>query len=105
MFNKEDLIQVKEIVAKTVSESTRQILEVMSDYAKGVDMRFDRIESTMVTKDYLDMKIANLRGELVLLTRKEDTKLVSLVGALKNTQSLPIHDAKKILAMEPFPRK
>src|SRR3989304_1469369 len=32
------------------------------------------IKSEMVTKDYLDDKLADLRGDMVVLTRKEDTK-------------------------------
>ncbi len=72
---------------------------------ESMDKRFDRIEATMVTKSYLDDKIADLRGELVLLARKEDTKLVTLVQSLKKTKVLPQNEAVKILAMEPFPRK
>lgn len=29
----------------------------------------------MVTKDYLDDKLADLRGDLVVLTKKEDAKV------------------------------
>ena len=119
MLDKEDIKQIKNIVSEAVSESTREILEVMQHYAKGVDEkfeaidekfvsideRFDRIEATMVTKSYLDDKIADLRGELVVLTRHEDTKVVTLVTTLKKSKVLPSKEAEKILAMEPFPRK
>lgn len=56
----------------------------------------------MVTKDYLDDKMADLRGDLVVLTRKEDTKLRALVDILKEKSVLNIEEAKKILGMEPF---
>jgi archaellum component FlaC len=48
----------------------------------SVDKRFDKIESVIVTKDYLDEKLADLRGDLVVLIRKEDTKVKKLVDIL-----------------------
>jgi hypothetical protein len=40
----------------------------------SMDARITKIEATMVTKDYLDNKLADLRGDLGVLTRKEDKK-------------------------------
>ncbi len=45
----------------------------------GVDKRLTRVESTMVTKDYLDEKLVDLRGDIVILLRKEDRKLEALI--------------------------
>jgi predicted nuclease with TOPRIM domain len=74
-----------------------------------MDQRFDKIEkelvavkSYMVTKDYLDIKLADLRGDLVLLTRKEDTKLKTLVDVLCDKKVINEKDRKKIFKMEPF---
>jgi archaellum component FlaC len=64
------------------------------------DMAF--VKSQMVTKDYLDDKLANLRGELVTLTRKENVKLSTLVDGLVTEGSLSRKTADFILAMEPF---
>lgn len=61
------------------------------------------IKSRMVTKDYLDDKIADLRGDLVLLARKGNTKLSILVEDLVAQKSLDPVIARKILALEPFP--
>jgi len=60
------------------------------------------LKSQMVTKDYLDRKVADLRGELVLLTRKENVKLSTLVEGLVTEGSLSRKTADFILAMEPF---
>lgn len=49
------------------------------EYKKDINF----IKSQMVTKDYLDTKLADLRGDLVVLTRKEDAKVKSLVDLLK----------------------
>ena len=60
------------------------------------------IKATMVTKDYLDDKLADLRGDLVVLTRKEDNKLKTLVGVLHGKRVISDSDVKKIYSMEPF---
>lgn len=64
--------------------------------------RLDKIESTMVTKDYLDEKIADLRGDLVVMMRKEDTKVVKLVEVLKRHKVISDSEEREILSMEPF---
>lgn len=57
----------------------------------------------MVTKDYLDRKIGDLRGELVALSRKVKTKLSVVVEQLVISGTLKRQVADKILALEPFP--
>jgi len=76
----------------------------------GVDKRFDgiekrltKVEATMVTKDYLDDKLADLKGDLTVLMRKEDTKLKALIEILKARKVITPEDQEKIMAMEPFP--
>ncbi|MEK7083694.1 MAG: hypothetical protein AAB932_00470 [Patescibacteria group bacterium] len=60
------------------------------------------IQSTMVTKDHLDEKMSDLRGDLVVLARKEDTKVKALINLLKAKQVITEGDAKQLLTMEPF---
>lgn len=67
--------------------------------------RVDRIEATMVTKDYLDDKLADLRGDMVVLVRKEDKKLDTLVEILTHKNIISEHEARTISSMEPFSRK
>lgn len=69
-----------------------------------VETRLDKIESTMVTKDYLDDKLADLRGDLVVLMRKEDTKVGKLIDVLKRRKVISEAETKEILSMEPFAR-
>ena|SRR3989338_5539156 len=76
----------------------------------GIDKRFEKIEgdistikSTMVTKDYLDDKLADLRGDLVVMMRKEDTKVRMLIDILHEKKLLNEQDRNRILSMEPFP--
>ncbi len=70
---------------------------------EGVERRLDDIESNMVTKSYLDEKLSDLRGDLVVLTRKEDAKLARLVNILETRQVISPEDAGQVLALEPFP--
>jgi uncharacterized protein YydD (DUF2326 family) len=69
-----------------------------------VEADITAIRAEMVTKDYLDDKMADLRGDLVVLTRKEDGKVKELVKILENKKVLSKSEVKKILAMEPFPQ-
>lgn len=93
-----------------------EILEAINEFSNRVDERFakidgqfskvdgrlTKIESTMVTKDYLDEKLADLRGDLVVLVRKEDTKFVKLIDILKRRKIISETEEKEILSMEPF---
>ncbi|MDD5071648.1 MAG: hypothetical protein PHQ42_02845 [Patescibacteria group bacterium] len=97
-------------------ESKNEILEAINEFSSKVDERFDKvderfdnlegrvgkIEATMVTEDYLDEKMADLRGDLVVLMRKEDTKVVKLIEILKRRKIITEVEEKEILSMEPF---
>ena len=85
-------------------EQIDQRFEQIDQRFEQIDQRFGRIESTMVTKDYLDEKIADLRGDLVVLIRKEDKKFSALIDVLKYRQVISNDEATKILSMEPFPQ-
>ncbi|PIX92685.1 hypothetical protein COZ26_00550 [Candidatus Kuenenbacteria bacterium CG_4_10_14_3_um_filter_39_14] len=61
------------------------------------------IKAEMVTKDYLDDKLADLRGDLVVLTRKEDGKVKELVKILQSKKVLNKSEVKRIFSMPPFP--
>lgn len=61
-----------------------------------------RIESTMVTKDYLDEKLADLRGDLNVLMRKEDNKLKTLIEILFKKGTTNNEEKTQILSLEPF---
>jgi len=101
--------------------TNQEILEAMNQFATTVqgnftkiDERFEGIESnikdmkrtmtTLVTMDYLDEKLADLRGDMVVLTRKEDSKLRELVNILREKNLLNDQDVKRLITMEPFPQ-
>ena len=84
------------------ANETEQRFEKIDQRFDKVDQRFDKIESKMVTKDYLDEKLADLRGDLVVLIRKEDNKVKKLVEVLKRRKIISEAESKEVLAMEPF---
>ncbi|NQU99316.1 MAG: hypothetical protein HQ538_01135 [Parcubacteria group bacterium] len=55
-------------------------------------------------KDHVDEKLGELKGDLVILTKKEDKKLLFLVKILKDKNIIDDKDVKALLNMEPFPR-
>lgn len=78
---------------------------------ESVDKRFD----TMATKedmnknklemqDFITGKIAELKGEMVVLTRTEDKKLFCLIDKLGRKKILTKRDINQLSGMKPFPR-
>lgn len=64
--------------------------------------RTTRIEATMVTKDYLDDKLADEGSRYGGLIRQTNKKIDALTDALVSIGSLPVQVAKRISGMEPF---
>ncbi|MFA4954569.1 MAG: hypothetical protein WC641_04610 [Patescibacteria group bacterium] len=109
----------------------QEILEAIGEFAGQVDQRFDRIESeiggmkseiggmkteigsmksdivsikaTMVTKSYLDDKLADLKGDMVSMLRKEDQKVNRLVCVMAGKGSLTSTETRDVLSFRPFP--
>ncbi len=65
-------------------------------------VRLTRVESLMVTKDYLDDKMADLRGDVLTVLRKEDTRLTRLVEKLREKNLFDEHDVEELLRLQPL---
>ena len=88
-----------------------EVLSAVNEFATNVEGRFNKIdkrltkiESTMVTKEYLDEKLSDLRGDLTILIRKEDTKLKTVIDILFEKKIFTEADKKRVLTLEPFPQ-
>ncbi len=72
----------------------------------GLDQRLTNVESIIqnkiVTKDYLDEKLMDLRGDLIVMIRKEDNKLLKLVETVENRKLISHQESQIIMSMEPF---
>jgi hypothetical protein len=75
---------------------------IMKSDIKTMNSDMGTMKSDMVTKDYLDEKLADLRGDMVVLTRKEDKKVMILVDILKDRKLIDEEDVKRIQSLEPF---
>lgn len=81
---------------------TEKRFDGLENKIDGLDKRVTKIETTMVTKDFLEEKLADFRGDMVVLTRREDKKVMALVDILKEKKIISDEDVKKIQTMEPF---
>ena len=88
--------KMQELRIEFKSELKSEITSVKSEIAT--------IKSTMVTKSYLDDKMADLRGDLVGMVRKEDVKVDAFVNVALGDGAIKKKSAQKILAMGPFPK-
>ncbi|MFH1014278.1 MAG: hypothetical protein ABIH67_01270 [Candidatus Uhrbacteria bacterium] len=92
-----------------------EILEAINIFSTHVDDQFSDIRSKMATKedltkqkheimDSMDDKLADLKGDLVVLMRREDKKVSELIVTLRDTKVLSAEDAERLLALNPFPQ-
>ncbi len=102
-FIKDNAVTKREFdeLKQEVSKIKTDLTSVKTDLT-SVKTDLTSVKATMVTKDYLDEKLADLRGDLVVLTRNEDTKLKVLIKILKNKKIITNSDEKQLLTMEPF---
>lgn len=106
--------KVDDLSLELKSEVT-DIIEAINLLSTGTDERFEKLENKvdgldktirnqMVSKDYLDDKLADTSGDLTVLIRKEDTKNKTIVTNLKKKKVYTEAEEKKYLSMEPFPQ-
>lgn len=96
-----------------IREDIKSFQGAMIEFSEGVNeefleihKHFARIDTTlntqMVTKDYLDIKLADLKGELIAVIRGEDNKLTSLIEILFKKGTLSPEETRFLLHQEPF---
>ena len=92
-----------------VNETIHDLAEHMDKRFDAVDKRFDgverrvtKVEASMVTKSYLDDKLADRRGDLVGMLRTEDQKVNRLVGVLSEKSVLSSSETKDVLSFRLF---
>ncbi len=87
--------QFKSVASMAEVEGLRKELKAdLAQMASKADLR--RIEATMVTKDYLDDKLADLKGDLIVKLRKTNEKLDFIVSLLRAHAVFSDDDLKRI---------
>lgn len=69
-----------------------------------IETNVAHIGASTVTKDYLDEKLFDVKGDMTALTRKEDRKVISVVTLLEKKKVFTRHEPDSILSLEPFTR-
>lgn len=109
-----------------MDQETKQEFDLLTEIIKNsfdsvegrldsVEGRLDNIESKMATKedlgrqkleilDAMDDKLADLKGDLVILMRKEDKKLLGLIDLLHKKAVITDEEVNGLVKMEPFPQ-
>lgn len=77
----------------------QDVLDVLQIFSRSVDECFKQIESKMVTKEYLDDKLFEVRGEIVNLGRKQDRKVDIIVEELVKRNVFDASTATRILSV------
>ncbi len=70
----------------------------------GIKQDITQIKATMVTKAYLDDKLADMRGDLTINDRKQDKKVDFLTRTLESKKIITAKEADAVVAMSPFPQ-
>lgn len=111
MIEEKDIKKIGEEVGKIIEDNiTPQFegiykrLDGVEGRLGGVEGRLGRIEATMVTKSYLDDKLADLEGNLISKLRKEDEKVNRLIEVLKNKSLLTTEDIQQFKEFQIFPK-
>jgi len=99
MATKADLEQIREGMG---GMATKADLEQIREEMGGMKADLGKMKHEIL--DHMDEKMSDLRGDLVVLMRKEDKKMVRLCEMLKEKDILADEDIQEILGMEPFPK-
>lgn len=98
MVTKDELKETKEELKETKEDLGGKIIKVKEDLE-------EKIKNTELgLKDHIDDKLADLKGDLIILMRKEDYKLLYLVKLLKEKKVISDEEVKELISMEPFPK-
>ncbi|MBU1167077.1 hypothetical protein KKC60_01560, partial [Patescibacteria group bacterium] len=105
-----DLATKKDIEKLVTKEEHHELIRFLQDHMvtkkdlEKTESKVGTIESTMVTKDFLEEKIADLRGDFVLLSRKGNDKLFCLIEILGQKKVLNKSEITRLEELKPFPK-
>jgi|SRR3989338_4445547 len=88
-------------VETDVSQLKSDVSQLKSDVSQ-LKSDVGYLKSQMVTKEYLDDKLADLRGDFIALLRKEDQRLSGLISLLKERALIGIAEVKQLALLQPL---
>ncbi len=101
MVTKEEFFEFKDEVNQRF-EDVNQRFESVDDKFEDVNQKLNQTKLDFI--DALDDKLGDLKGDLTVMMRKEDKKLVALIEILRNKKVLDEDEVMALLALQPFPQ-
>lgn len=108
-------VQNLAVTVSVIQKDQQDMLEAMHDYAKDNEERFQSIETSIkemrqemtkfVTKDYLDDKLDNFRGDIMGVMSEQNEKTMSGFRLLAEKKIFSREEVKTLSLMKPFPKK
>ncbi|MBI5135034.1 hypothetical protein HZA86_02260 [Candidatus Uhrbacteria bacterium] len=92
MLTSEEIKQIGQEVARVIEDNINPQFETLRTDIQEIRGDIKDIRSTMVTKDYLDEKLA------------QQKQLRSLVDLLQAKQVISSDEAKRLFIIDPFPQ-
>ena len=105
-----------DVTTNQIMDFLQEHMVIKSEYEEALSKMATKDDlSKMATKedlnkqkldilDAMDDKLAHLKGDMIVLRRKEDKKVVSLIELLKNKKIITTDEAENLLVLEPFPQ-
>lgn len=110
-MEKRDLKQIREEMAQVIEDNVNPQFEEIRTQFEGVGTRIgnlekglDQVRSEMVTKSYLDDKLADLEGGLIAKLKKEDIKMNRLIEIMEKKSLLSRAEIKELNQIKVFPK-
>lgn len=105
MLDANDLKLIGEEMGRVIDDNLMPRLEEFFDqkFDEKFEAKFGPIRAVMVTKDYLDEKMADLKGELIAQDRKLEKKTDALIGVLAEKRMLNQMDIERLERSRIFP--
>lgn len=124
MENQEPTNRELQVSINTLQETINTVLETVNTFANHVEGEFASvkqeingikqeigglkqdigiIKATMVTKDYLDDKLAIRKADLIIIDRKQEEKINSMASKLADKKVFTRQEAEEIVHISPFP--
>lgn len=104
MLNQSDLKKINKEIGQVIEDNINPQFDAVNQRMDKVEKDILDIKVTMVTKSYLDDKLADLEGGLITKLRKEDQKVNRLIEIMQVKSLLTHEDVKHLKELQVFPR-
>ncbi|NQV12119.1 hypothetical protein HQ524_02035 [Candidatus Uhrbacteria bacterium] len=99
-------METKDVTTGDLLEFMQENMATKHDLAElGSELRGEMASMEHRILDSMDNKLGDLKGDLVVMMRKEDAKVTELIRILADKDVLSPDEANKLRSLEPFPQR